>query len=219
MENLISKIENEYPGFREKTIDHNDLYINLKTRILLKSDSINDLDCIKVLNDYTSFFKDEHIYLQVRTKSNEENTIPSEQKQDKPEVDAEMLASNIFYIKISSFRYENIVPVKELVEHHQKQIEKARALIIDVRDNFGGTDDVYQPLLPYILTNPLRIMNVEFFSTNTLINGLRDYAIQNIKEDSLNQLQEIENDLKIYKDSLGKFVLYGNQKSRSTLFS
>src|SRR5690606_17689476 len=126
--------------------------------------------------------------------------------------EAKMLASNIFYIKISSFKYENIAPVKELIAKNKKHIEKSKALIVDVRDNFGGTDDVYQPLLPYILTNPLRIMNVEFLSTPTLINGLRDYALQNIYKDSLKAIQQIEDDLKEYKENLGNFVLYDGKK-------
>ena len=55
-------------------------------------------------------------------------------------------------------------------------------------------------------------MSVEFFSTATLINGLRDYAIQNIKKDSLNEIRKIEEGLKEYRENIGKFVLYGDRK-------
>lgn len=211
LENLIIKIESDYPGFQKKTNDNTDLYKNHKVGVLSKSDTANYTNCINVLNDYTSFFKDEHIYLQANIEITEEEVL-NEEKKEQPELDAKMLTSTIFYLKISSFKYENIVSVKELVERHKKQLEKAKALIIDVRDNFGGTDDVYQPLLPYILTNPLRIMNVEFLSTQTLIDGLRDYAIQNIHKDSLKAIQQIEDGLKDYKDNLGKFVLYDGKK-------
>lgn len=66
--------------------------------------------------------------------------------------------------------------------------------------------------MPYILTNPLRTMNVEFLSTPTLINGLRDYALQNVDKDSLKAIQQIEAGLKEYKENLGKFVLYDGKK-------
>ncbi|MDR6969524.1 hypothetical protein J2X31_003557 [Flavobacterium arsenatis] len=215
LQNLVLKIESEYPGFQEKTNRVADLYKNQKSTLLLKVDSVKTQNCISILNEYISFFKDEHIYLQEKKKSDIEVSNQNEQKPQKTEIEARLLTQTIFYIKISSFKYENIVPLKNLVEQHKKQIEKAKAIIIDVRDNFGGTDDVYQPLLPYILTNPLRIMNVEFLSTQTLINGLRDYAVQNINKgaiDSLKQVKEIEDGLKEYKDNLGKCVLYNNKK-------
>lgn len=215
LQNLVSKIESEYPGFQEKTNRVADLYKNQKHTLSIKADSVKTQNCISILNEYISFFKDEHIYLQEKKKKDNEISNQNEQNSKKIEIEAKQLTSNIFYIKISSFKYENIVPLQKLIEQHKKQIEKSKALIVDVRDNFGGTDDVYQPLLPYILTNPLRIMNVEFLSTHTLINGLRDYAIQNISKgatDSLKQVKEIEDGLKEYKDNLGKYVLYDSKK-------
>lgn len=211
LNNLIAKIESDYPGFKEKTKAHTELYNHQKTAAITISKTVNNQDCITVLNGYISFFKDEHIFIEAVTK-NEVEVTNSNNKETEPEVEARVLTHDIFYLKISSFRYENITLVKELVEKNKKQIAKSKALIIDVRDNFGGTDDVYQPLLPYILTNPLRIMNVEFLSTPTLINGLRDYALQNAHKDSLNAIRDIEEGLKEYNENLGEFVLYNGQK-------
>ncbi len=212
LEKLITTIELDYPGFKEKTAYNTELYNNHKTAVIARSKTTRNQDCIKILTDYTSFFKDEHIYIDEKAESKQEAPGTDDQQQDKPEIEARMLVSKIFYIRISSFKYENIDPVKNLIAKNKKNIEESKALIIDVRDNFGGTDDVYQPLLPYILTNPLRIMNVEFLSTPTLINGLRDYALQNIPKDSLKAIQQIEDDLKEYKENLGNFVLYDGKK-------
>ena len=212
LEKLITTIERDYPGFKEKTAFNTELYNNHKTAVIARSRKTSDQDCLKILTDYTSFFKDEHIYMEGKAENNQEQIEIDTQKQDKPELEARMLTSNIFYIKISSFKYENIAPVKELIVKSKKEIKKSKTLIIDVRDNFGGTDDVYKPLLPYILTNPLRIMNVEFLSTPTLINGLRDYALQNVPKDSVKARQKIEDDLKEYKENLGKFILYDGKK-------
>jgi hypothetical protein len=55
-------------------------------------------------------------------------------------------------------------------------------------------------------------MSVEFFATQTLVNGLRDYAIKNIKQDSLNEVKRIDEDLREYRENIGKFVLYGDKK-------
>lgn len=212
LEKLITTIESDYPGFKEKTVSNTELYKNHKTAALEKSKITANQECVKILNEYTSFFKDDHIYIEGKVENNQETIEIDTEKQDKPDIEAKMLVSNIFYIRISSFKYENIVPVKDLIVKNKKHIEKSKALIIDVRNNFGGTDDVYRPLLPYILTNPLRIMNVEFLSTPTLISGLRNYALQNVPKDSLKAVQQIEDDLKEYKENLGKFVLYDGKK-------
>lgn len=211
LSNLIIKIESDYPGFKEKTKSFSDLYNAHKETSIRKSKISNNQDCVKVLNGYISFFKDEHIFLETIAK-NEPEVTNATNKEEKREIEAKLLNSGIFYLKISSFRYEHIIPLKDLLEKNKKQVEQSKALTIDVRDNFGGTDDVYQPLLPYILTNPLRIMNVEFLSTPTLINGLRDYALQNVHKDSVNAIRQIEDDLKEYKENPGKFVLYNGTK-------
>lgn len=213
LERLIEKIETEYPGFGEKVKHDKDLYTSKKNMQLSKSIAAPKDSCIAVLQDYISFFKDEHIFLQSRTKSDvKQEDTPVKNEIAEKEVDSKMINGNIFYIRLSSFQYANVALVAELVKQNKKNIEQCKAMIIDIRGNGGGTDDVYQPLLPYVLTNPLRIMSVEFFATATLVNGLRDYAIQNIKKDTANEIRRIDEDLKEYRENLGKFVLYGDNK-------
>ncbi|MDR2274264.1 MAG: hypothetical protein LBF27_25370 [Sphingobacterium sp.] len=215
LKQLISKIETEYPGFKEKVKQHDDLYQAKKSILHKKSLNAKNETCVTLLQEYLDFFRDEHIVLRSLTAPHKKATNSTEKAiETKEEVMAKAISPEIFYIKIGSFAYENIAPVKDLIIKHKEQIENSKGLIIDVRDNGGGTDDVYQPLLPYLLTNPIRIMSVEFFATHTLINGLRDYALKNIKQglDSIAEAKKIEDDLKEYKDNIGKFVLYGDKK-------
>ncbi|ULT27651.1 S41 family peptidase [Sphingobacterium sp. E70] len=111
----------------------------------------------------SQLFQDEHIVLRsltvARKKVSETMASPAEPEE---EVIAKAINPEVFYIKIGSFAYENITPVKDLIVKHKEQIENSKGLIIDIRNNGGGTDDVYQPILPYVLTNPIRIMSVEF---------------------------------------------------------
>lgn len=91
------------------------MYNHHKTTSIRKSKTCNNQDCIDMLNDYISFFKDEHIFLETIAK-NEPEIITSIDKVEKNEIETRLLNSDIFYLKISSFRYENILPVKELIE-------------------------------------------------------------------------------------------------------
>ena len=215
LKQLISKIETEYPGFPEKVKRHNDLYQAKKSILNKKSLNAKNKACTALLQEYLDFFEDEHIVLRSLTATQKKVPEPTVNPAElEEEVMAKAINPEVFYIKIGSFAYENIAPVKDLIAKHKEQIEHSKGLIIDIRNNGGGTDDVYQPILPYVLTNPIRIMSVEFFATHTLVNGLRDYALKNIKQglDSIAEAKKIENDLKEYKDNIGKFVLYGDKK-------
>ncbi|MDF2852242.1 S41 family peptidase [Sphingobacterium multivorum] len=214
LKQLIVKIEREYPGFPEKTKQNKDLYQAKKNILTKKSLLVSNGSCMRLLQEYLDFFHDEHIVLDDLSKKKNAPQTSTETPKAEPEeeISSKSISPDIFYMKISSFGYENIAPFKELIEKNKEKIESSKGLIIDVRNNGGGTDDVYQPLLPYILTNPIRIMSVEFFATHTLVNGLRDYAIKNIKQDSLNEVKRIDEDLREYRENIGKFVLYGDKK-------
>ncbi|WP_333865642.1 S41 family peptidase [Sphingobacterium sp.] len=214
LKQLIAKIESEYPGFPEKTKQNKDLYQAKKNLLTKKSLLVSNESCTQLLQEYLDFFHDEHIVLDDLSRKKNPPQTSAEKTAAVPEeeISSKSISPDIFYIKISSFAYENIAPFKELIEKNSEKIENSKALIIDVRNNGGGTDDVYQPLLPYILTNPIRIMSVEFFATHTLVNGLRDYAIKNIKQDSTNEVKRIDDDLREYRENIGKFVLYGDKK-------
>lgn len=63
LQKIIFKIENEYPGFETKTKDKF-LYENLKENTLKSSgETINEEECLKILTNYTGFFKDRHIWV------------------------------------------------------------------------------------------------------------------------------------------------------------
>lgn len=62
IDNLISKIEKEYPGFVEKTKDTL-IYNSLKKQLIAEAEKTEDSLCIDILTKYTSFFKDKHIWM------------------------------------------------------------------------------------------------------------------------------------------------------------
>ena len=48
---------------------------------------------------------------------------------------------------------------------NKEQILATKNLIIDIRNNGGGSDDTYSSIIPFIYTNPTRTVGVEFLST------------------------------------------------------
>lgn len=329
--NLVSKIENEYPGFAEKTKDSM-AYNSLKKELAVKSKKINSEQCLEVLQQYTTFFKDRHIgilqneqdkplvvdkneapkqleinisefkkritkskdklegiwkdetYTVGITKTGEnqytgfiietknQNWKPKEikfqlkgkenvtyllsdhssfkdtytvyedyllyinnlkstfikqdpnRKLDLIEVTKRINELDGFYfekvteksslIRISSFNYPYIERIEKLINDNRTAIENSENLIIDIRNNGGGTDGAYTELLPFIATNPIRNVGIELLSTKGLIDGVTTYKNDLVAKDpekNRYEINEMERRLTIYKNNLGKFVNLENK--------
>jgi hypothetical protein len=110
-------------------------------------------------------------------------------------------------IKLPKFGYEHVEMIENLIEKNKTLLENSENLIVDLRDNGGGTDISYYKLLPYIMTNNIRSLGVEYLSTPTLISGLQSY-ISTIKDKEAKQeeIERIEKEINILKENKGKFV-------------
>lgn len=117
------------------------------------------------------------------------------------------LSEKTVSITLPSFDYPFVKIINNLIKENHELIENSEYLIIDIRGNNGGTGDAFQGLLPYIMTNSIRDMWIEFLATPTLINGLESY-IESIKDTIENQeeIKEITEEIKIFKKHLGEFV-------------
>jgi len=194
---LIKKVESEYPGFNEKTTDKF-IYNNFKGRLINKSENCEEADCYDLLKNYLSYFRDHHIdlyYLINKETPNPDITLLrdprfglyySNQPQNpatetKPKADiAEInksegirftkLSDKTALLCISSFEDKYVDQIEKLLLDNKDELENSEYLIIDIRNNPGGTYDAYDELLPYILTSNTRQVACEYLVTPTLIN-------------------------------------------------
>lgn len=120
---------------------------------------------------------------------------------------AKKLSDKTMLLSLPSFDYPFVEIIEDLVKSNLSQIESSKNLIIDIRGNSGGTDHAYQLLLPYIMTNSIRNMGVEYLATQTLVDGLKGY-LKNLPE---NQERQGEMDrvgawISLFEGNMGKFV-------------
>jgi C-terminal processing protease CtpA/Prc len=101
---------------------------------------------------------------------------------------------------LSSFEHNYVERIKKLLTDNRKAIESSENLIIDVRNNLGGTYDAYVDLLPYIHTNNVRGLGMEFLVTQTLIDGIEGWYDD---EEGKNRAKEW---ISIFKKKMGEFV-------------
>ena len=68
-------------------------------------------------------------------------------------------------LRIPSFNGGRKDQIDEVIQANWDQITSKANLIIDIRNNGGGSDRSYQELLPLLYTNPIRSIGVEYRST------------------------------------------------------
>ncbi len=94
----------------------------------------------------------------------------------------EIINEDTAYIRIPSFGGEYRQEIAKLIKKNRDIIISKDNLIIDIRNNGGGSDSSYNPLLEFLYTNPIRTVGVEFLSTE--LNNQR--MIDFIEKDSWN---------------------------------
>lgn len=117
------------------------------------------------------------------------------------------LSEKTVLLCISSFEQSYVERIEKLIDENIELLESCENLIIDVRDNYGGTDNAYEKLLPYVCTNNLRSMGTEFLATPTLIDGLQYWLdITPDEEKYMNDKKMVSGWISLFEANLGEFV-------------
>lgn len=121
----------------------------------------------------------------------------------------EELNSNTLYLRIPSFGLEQKPALDSLIAINRDKILKTKNLIIDIRNNTGGSDYTYQALSLLLYTNPVRIVGDEFLSTKLnnqrCIDILTKPEFKTIFDDE--ERKKIEKLYEKLQNKLGAFVL------------
>lgn len=120
-------------------------------------------------------------------------------------------------IKIKGFNYSFVDRINTLIAENTEFLENSKNLIIDLRDNSGGTTLAATSLYPYILTNDTKHFGSEYYSTTFLIHSLESY-LKRLKDEKKNKsdIERISNNISKLKRNLGKFVTYPNEEITTT---
>lgn len=112
--------------------------------------------------------------------------------------------------RIPSFDNSYISIIDSIVKSNHDLLVTTKNLIIDIRGNGGGADRCYDSITPYLYTNPIRSMWVEFLST-PLNNARYDWIIKldGFSEKERQNLKDMQNKLNA---NIGKFVNLNESK-------
>ena len=148
-----------------------------------------------------------------------ENAIlPKNKVNDDKLVEWRKLNEATNYIKISTFSEINAQNIDSLFNVHKSELDSTANLIIDLRDNSGGSDYSYNPITKYLYTNPVVNTGGDVYSTEGNIKGWEFLlTIPDIPDDAKTQVQAIIKQMKEHKNSLVTIVPDNIDSSKTPL--
>ncbi|MDP4276618.1 MAG: S41 family peptidase [Bacteroidota bacterium] len=195
----IKTVENDYAGFKDKVDKkHKKEYIAFKNRLLERAKEINNATnrCNNLLRQYLDYFKDNHLYVEMRQNINFYFTF-------------QQIDSTTSLIRIPSFDSDDKAIIDSLVSKNMAVLSKSSILIIDLRGNRGGIDDSFKSLLPLIYTNPYVMKGVEWRASEGNINYFEDCLKNGTYK--VGKEKEIQEQINQMKKHQGGFVTIGKE--------
>jgi hypothetical protein len=80
-------------------------------------------------------------------------------------VSAKQINNKTIFIKIQTFEDWNARAIDSIFKINEAVLKSSPYLILDLRGNGGGSDFAYNPIIPYIYTNPIITTGVDVFSS------------------------------------------------------
>ncbi|MDO4764162.1 MAG: S41 family peptidase [Flavobacteriaceae bacterium] len=119
----------------------------------------------------------------------------------------EQLNENTLLLRVPSFIGEHKKAIDSVLVANKTKLESTENLIIDLRNNGGGSDHSFAEILLYLYTNPIRTIGAEFYSTPLNNRRFLDFY-ENAEKYNFSEKQK--NLFKNYYDklsaNLGKFI-------------
>lgn len=119
-------------------------------------------------------------------------------------------SKNTLVLRIPSFNGDLAGQIDSLLAANHNRIISTKNLVIDVRNNGGGSDDSYQEIIKYLYTNPIRIVGIQMLSTP--LNNKRMESYLDYPELTEEERTWVNGELKKLNSNLGKFVDQNEEK-------
>jgi hypothetical protein len=114
------------------------------------------------------------------------------------------LSKETALLRIPSFSDDQRILIDSLIKSNSALLGAKKNLIIDIRNNGGGSDISYSSITPLLYTNPIRITSLELLSTPLNNQRMADnLKIPNLNDRSKKQVNEA---LEQLNSHLGQFV-------------
>lgn len=153
---MPGQVKIEWPSYTQENL--------LETKFYMRDHSIRDFETSLIGNNLMKVG-----YMFWERVSPKYETLPAEDRYYRSMVAeapfAEAVDDDAVLIRIPSFSFGYKPQIDSVLAANHDLIASRPILIIDIRDNGGGSDSSYEQLIKYLYTNPIRTVGLEFLST------------------------------------------------------
>ncbi|MCW3464776.1 S41 family peptidase [Chitinophaga nivalis] len=122
----------------------------------------------------------------------------------------ERLNATTVILRVPFFEITEKKYIDSVIRVNRATILATPNLIIDLRNNPGGSDESFEEILPFLYTNPVRSVGAVFLSTK--LNNQRMLDLSNNPEFDEASRKQLRKYYEKLEQSLGKFVTLSDQK-------
>ena len=122
---------------------------------------------------------------------------------------------DIPYLRFPDFYTVDAAHVDSIMKANHEKLVAADFIIVDVRDNRGGNDGVYYPILPYILDGPVEVPNSGLWMSDDNIKQFLEQS--DLKGKAVEDFTEEERQLYDFVMSLKGTAFYQTEGYSSTI--
>ncbi|WP_417762916.1 S41 family peptidase [Shewanella sp.] len=138
---------------------------------LADANKIDDLtQCQAVIQSYLRAWRHGHLAIVAVKQPTEQQTAATTDKPKEPQANPnepvfKQLCEHTALLRIASFGPRYKQPLEMLLKQHHDQLANSDYWIIDIRENGGGADSTYAPLLPWIMADGWQEIGTEWLVT------------------------------------------------------
>lgn len=120
------------------------------------------------------------------------------------------LSQDTLWLRIPDFDDSRAKPLKEILDTNAAALASTANLVIDLRNNGGGADFVYGPLIPLIYSRPIYSVGTEMRASEDNVT-LRKAIAEELRAEAPEVAQQLDQQVERMAAALGTFVPGGEQ--------
>jgi hypothetical protein len=120
------------------------------------------------------------------------------------------LSDKTMWLRIPDFDDSRAQPLKDLLAEHKAELASYPNLVIDLRDNGGGSDYVYAPLTPLLYTRPIYSIGAEMRASEDNV-ALRKGIADELRTQAPDVAKDLDEQIARMAANIGGFVPGGDK--------
>lgn len=203
-------IETSYAGLQDKVNPTTKArYDSLRNMLISNAQHVSDVDtCYEIIKKYLDFFKDKHVqFYQLHRNSPKKKTV-FKTVQGAEKFQFSNINDHTLMLSLPNFHQGNKERIDGMIKFHKEKILKTPFLIIDVRNNGGGSDRSYSEIIPIIYTNPIYTIGNDIRASDEMIKSYEQKVKQLRKFNTSKEMINFHTELiERMKSNQSKFVI------------